>query len=241
MTISPASSSVSSLAAPRAHLLRNESSARVHFAEPVALRRSDGASVEGVALNLSCGGIFVCSKSNFDLYQHVRVRFDLPGGGPIDAQASIVRCGIEPNEPRGVALRFDDMSEDCGERLQHFVSARLEPAAGQQVRLELTDIGSVVAAKAHSSWDNMLSVDAELPFLRLGSEVQVQTPQGSRHWPGSVRWVAVHIDTHSGVPRLNIGIELGVRERAPDPSDERYDPVLTDDFARHVRAREQSR
>lgn len=223
---------------------RSEGAPRVQFEETVALIWKDHPCLEGAALNLSRGGMFVRSERPAALPGALRVLFQLPGGGPIDARAAVVRVAAAQagSEPQGVGLRFEAMSADCAERLREFIAGRLEPASGERLRLELSELGSVIGATAHSCCDDVLSVEAALPFLRVGSPVQVHASGGMRGMRGNggtVRWVAIHADPVSGIPRLNIGIGLVPAELTPTQvEDEPHDPVLTDAFAAHALSRQ---
>jgi uncharacterized protein (TIGR02266 family) len=225
-------------------VFRCEAARRVQFEETVALIGEAQPHLQEKALNISRGGMFVQSRQPHAIPPKLRVLFQLPGAGPIEASASVVRVAqaTARSEPPGVGLRFDSMSEDCAERLDQFIDSRLEPAAGERLRLRLDDVGSVIGATAHSCWDGLLSVEAELPFLRVGSSVQVKSTHTARTSAGTVRWVTIHADTVSGVPRLNIGIDMAADSRMIDDivHDEGDDPVLTREFADHSRAHEQA-
>lgn len=220
-------------------MLRDELSPRIYFDEPVALQiEGNGIAYEGRAHNLSHGGLFVGSVDPFAVETRVALSFDLPDGSLFSAVAVVVRTVLEASavEPIGMALRFEEIDEVCAERLRDFIDQRLQPAAGERVRISLGDVSVPIATRAQHSFGNILSVDAELPFLRLGSEVSLtgETEQGLG--AGSIRWVSVHVSPETGIPRLNIGIELGGTEIEVD---EEFDPVCTDDFAVHAEALDQ--
>lgn len=232
-------------------MIRSELVPRVYFDEQVSLLDERHSIVlRGRALNLSTAGMFVCGECSIEHTTPLDVRFELPGGGAVEARVSVVRAigDDDPFEPAGLALRFETMTGDCAARLERFIAGMLQPASGHRICLDLDELGSTVSATAHSSWGNVLAVDAELPFLRVGSAVHLSStmPTESRN-RGAVRWVSVHIDPDTGIPRLNIGIQLDDASSANPAQasegsdilhDEELDPIYTTDFVQHVRSRE---
>ena len=135
-----------------------------------------------------------------------------------------------------MALRFDGIEREAAYELDRFIEERLQPANGETVRLQLGK--TRVRARAQASWGNVISVDAELPFLKLGSLVDVHPSEHIEPGAGEIRWVAVHVCPDSGVPRLNIGIELEQRAAELPEYDELNDPIYTAEFAEHARLRD---
>jgi hypothetical protein len=219
-------------------MIRDELAQRIYFDEPVALQ-PDGAALplEGRAHNLSHSGIFVGSVEPLALESRVSLSFELPDGSLFSSMAQVVRTVTVASavEPVGMALRFEDVDELCTERLNAFLAARLQPAAGERVRLNIGDVDVPIATRAQSSFGHILSVDAELPFLTLGSQVTLSGEDEAIDGTGAIRWVSVHVCPETGVPRLNIGIErndLGADGALVD--EEEFDPICTDDFAEHA-------
>jgi uncharacterized protein (TIGR02266 family) len=220
--------------------IRQQMEPRVFFDQPV-LFQAGGSPHEGRALNLSRSGMFVSSDQVFDRGTSLTLAFSLPDTQTISAKASVVRR-MEmdtPTERAGMALRFDELEPLSAARIGRFVSDRTRPASGETVRLKLGDLGYPINARTHSAWENVLSVDAELPFLRLGSSVSLPQAQG---FNGNIRWVSIHVAPEDGVPRINIGIEMDqLREMDAelfDPEslfgDDDSDPVCTSEFADHA-------
>jgi hypothetical protein len=222
--------------------VRHDLMPRIFFDEPVAIHvLGERQPRAGRALNLSLGGAFVRGDELLPEDTRLVIRFALPDGYIVEAEARVVRHvpAADPLEPCGMALQFLGMTPECGERFERFLGARLEPAAGASVRLHLGDLGFPIRARTHSAWANVLSVDAELPFLRLGSPVSMPMGAPDDLLYGNIRWVSVHVPPDSGIPRINIGIEMGPGEDAlefaeddPTPLDEE-DPVFTTEFADH--------
>lgn len=221
--------------------LRQPSAPRVFFDEPVDLQaKGSDAVVRGRALNLSTGGIYVCSTVSLPEGCGVDLAFALPGAGLIQAEATVLRT-IAPDderEPAGMALAFSSLDPAAASLIEHFVASRLGPQRGEPVRLLLGQLSFPIAAQTAASFEGFLSVDAELPFLRLGSPVVLQHPDnaGGR---GTIRWVSIHVVPESGVPRINIGIELDTRPGDADAEvaladyDEELDPVCSVEFSEH--------
>lgn len=229
--------------------IRHQAEPRIFFDQPVAIYVADrDRPLHGRALNLSRGGLFVRLDTLLPRTTPVAILFELPDGQLVDAEATVVRL-VRPesaSEPTGMALCFGQLDPAVEERIEQFIMGRTRPAGGKVVRLHLDGLGYPIKARTHSSWQNMLSVDAELPFLQLGSPVSLPQSDGSN---GNIRWVSVHIPPESGVPRINIGIEMADGLEAEDTIDLDYlddlneldylddlddsDPVYTDEFAAH--------
>ncbi len=217
-------------------MIRDELAPRIYFDQPVALQRvGDAMPFEGRAHNVSHSGIYVGSVEPFALETRVSLSFELPDGTLFSASAQVVRTVSEASavEPVGMALRFEEVDELNAERLASFLDARLQPAAGERVRLNINQVDVPISARAQSSFEHILSVDAELPFLTLGNEVTLKGEQ-SLQGTGSIRWVSVHVCPETGVPRLNIGIERSDMLVSEHLIDEEFDPVCTNDFAEHA-------
>jgi len=130
-----------------------------------------------------------------------------------------------------MALRFESVGTDQAQRIDRFVKSRMQPCAGEPIRMELGELGVPIKARTQSYWRGYLSVDAELPFLRLGSKVSLQLPGRPQTDQGAIRWVSVDVPADTGVPQLNIGVEIAEQpERIT--LEEETDPVCNSEFAR---------
>jgi uncharacterized protein (TIGR02266 family) len=215
--------------------LRKSTAPRVFFDEPVELTvKGSESALRGRALNLSTGGIFICTDVGLPEGCRVEVRFGVPGGGGVCVEATVLRSiALESeSEPTGLALRFDSAAPEDRTLIESFVEQRLQPGAGEPVRLQLGELGYAITARACASFGNFVSVDADLGFLRLGSPVLLQSAESGAESTGAIRWVSIHVPPETGVPRINIGIELGA---GPDPGafDEELDPVCSAEFSEH--------
>jgi len=219
--------------------IRQQIEPRVYFDQPV-LMQVDGEPFEGRAFNLSRNGMFVSAHEQLAQGAVLTLAFSLPDAQAVSARAVVVRqVGMDtPLERAGMALRFLELEPHCAARVDSFISERTKPAQGETVRLKVGDLGFPIKARTHSAWDNVLSVDAELPFLRLGSAVSLPQAQG---FNGSIRWVSVHVPPETGIPRINIGIEMDelrdLDAELFDPEDlnfdEDLDPICTHTFSDH--------
>jgi hypothetical protein len=216
--------------------IREETAPRIFFDEAVTIMMADREEpVMGRALNLSEGGIYVCAPEQLSSDVRVTLQFCLPDGDFITTPARVIRAVTpkDPVEPAGMAMCFEDLPHDHAERIHRFISSRLQPATGEAVRLELGELGTPIAARTQSYWDRFLAVDAELPFLRLGSGVSYQFTGGQKvGGNGCIRWVSVHVPPSTGVPRLNIGIELSDDCPVVEVQEE-VDPVCNGEFTEH--------
>jgi len=223
-------------------MIRKNSSPRVFFDEPVELQAiGSEAVIRGRALNLSAGGIYLCSTVTLPEQCRVALAFALPGGGLIQAEAKVLRVVLpdDEREPTGMALGFCAIDPESSRLIDCFIATRLQPASGEPVRLLLGELAFPIAARTATSFEGFLSVDAELPFLRLGSSVVLQKQGEAEPGAGSIRWVSIHVVPETGIPRINIGIELDETTRpegaaCPAPAyDEELDPVCSVEFTEH--------
>lgn len=230
--------------------IRRDQDPRIFFDESIELY-AFGNRMLGRAVNLSLGGVFVQAPQLLPAATRLTVRMGLPDdeGLPIDARTTVVRqvCSRDSGEQPGMALRFDVLDSAALVRVERFIAHRIQPASGQSVRLRLGKLGFPITARAHSAWDNIVSVDAELPFLQLGTPVSVPVPargDDAADGQGSIRWVSVHVPPETGIPRINIGIEVDAPTDVDEDCvfiddelewyDDELDPVCTADFADHA-------
>jgi hypothetical protein len=216
--------------------IRQSTAPRIFFDEPVTIIVGDQEeTLIGRALNISNGGIFICAPKVLAEEQAVVLKFCLPDGDEVVLQAAVIRSVFthDPQEPAGMALRFAALEPHYAERIDRFISGRLQPATGDVIRLKLGDLGFPITAKTQSCWDKFICVDAELPFLRLGSTVALNFPQNlEANASGCIRWVSVHVPPETSIPRLNIGIEF-TSPGHDQELEEDTDPVCNQEFADH--------
>jgi uncharacterized protein (TIGR02266 family) len=212
-------------------VLRDDFAPRIFFDQEVTVSTADSEFVCR-AHNLSSGGLFIRAAELLPADTRVSLSFCLPDGQPVFAGARVVRCVTQDScEPRGMALQFEQVEPPNLEHLEQFIASRMLPAAGERVRLSIDGIPVPISARTQGSWESIIAVDAELPFLRLGGVVQLA---GDAAVQGCIRWVSVHVTPEDGVPRLNIGIDVSSAEQICHEVDEDADPVCTVDFAEHA-------
>lgn len=213
-------------------MIRDELAPRIYFEEKVKIRAKE-LSIEcmGRAHNLSTKGIFIKDVEMLPLETMVDLSFALPSGKKVSIGSKVVRhVELTHVEPAGIGFEFCEFEKGVLEELNDFIDQRLQPAKGEAVHLAIGDIPAPIAARASGSYGDILSVDAELPFLRIGNSVTVNAAEPMS---GSIRWVSVHMCPQTGIPRLNIGIDTK-SERAELEHDDEDDPVFTHDFVEHV-------
>ncbi|MFH1129973.1 MAG: PilZ domain-containing protein [Pseudomonadota bacterium] len=214
-------------------MFRQDVKPRVFFDRPVSVFvPGRDAKIDGRALNLSAGGIFVCTDELLSPGTNVGLQFTLPTNEPIETKAMVLRTILpdDPLEPPGMAMRFDDLEQSDLRRLELLFQEQQQTQERDPIHLRLEELGVTISAKVQTSRNNMVAIDAQLPFLCLNSKVQLQ--RGKEICSGEIRWVSVHTPPSSTTPHLNIGVEL---DPAPCLSDEEQDPVYSDDFVDHTR------
>lgn len=207
---------------------------RIFFDGEVLLERDGERIASGRAHNISMRGVFVRMPEPLAVESVVRAHVALPDGHDIVADATVVRvCGEESLEPTGIALRFDQLLDEGAGLLQAFVEESQRPARGETLRVSFDQLAAPVVVRAHADWDDVVAVDAELPFLQLGSHVQIAKDTNAAPRGGAIRWVSIHVCPDTGIPRLNVGIEIDADEDVEE-IDEEFDPVLSGEYARHA-------
>ena len=212
-------------------ILRDECLPRIYFDEPVSVELVEtGEVLTGRGLNLSCGGLFVLGAQLLAEGTRVRLGFALPGRPPLCANATVLRAvpNADAREPAGMALCFEELSSAALREIDAYLESFLRPADEQRVRLQLGEAGLAINARPQTCWGNLLSVSADLPFLRVGSTVRLLDGNGAPVESGAIRWVSVQVATENGVPRLHIGIE--VEASATEPREAEHDPGCCADF-----------
>jgi len=158
------------------------------------------------------------------------------------APARVLRTISSPPEqfePVGMALRFENLQHQHAETIERFILSRLQPAAGEPVHLELGGVHVPIKARTHSSRGNIISFDAELPFLRIGTSVSLHMPESTAYSnSGHLRWVSIHLPPGTEIPRINLGVELH-EQTVQWNLDEEQDPVCTYEFVDHTQTLDQ--
>ena len=160
------------------------------------------------AINLSTGGIFIAAEDPLDLGEQVQLKVNLrDGAAPLDVQAQVLR-----RADGGVALRFVELDDVAKRRIQRIVQKREPTQFGKRdVRIHLPSLSAPLRASARDLTERGVMIEAELPWLRLGSQVTTEL-SSDRACDGRVQWIGLDV-TRSGSARLRIFVDL-TEERA---------------------------
>src|SRR6059058_4607142 len=112
--------------------------------------------------------------------------------------------------------RFTKLYGDTRGRLARVLAAvRREPTGARpttQVRVKLDALPAPLRAVVRDESHGGILIEAELPWLTVGSEVQTEFPDG-REKAGRVHWFGVDA-THAGSARLRIFVDLSSADGA---------------------------
>ena len=160
------------------------------------------------AVNLSTGGIFISAAEPLDLGAEVHLKVNLKdGASPLDVNATVLR-----RADGGMALRFVDLDDMAKRRIQRLVQKREPTQFGKRdVRIHLPSLSAPLRASARDLTERGVMIEAELPWLRLGSQVTTEL-SSDRACDGRVQWIGLDV-TRSGSARLRIFVDL-TEERA---------------------------
>jgi len=189
------------------------------------------------AINLSTGGIFIAAEEPLDLGDQVHLKVNLrDGAAPLDVEAQVLR-----RADGGMALRFVELDDVGKRRIQRLVQKREPTQFGKRdVRIHLPSLSAPLRASARDLTERGVMIEAELPWLRLGSQVTTEL-SADRACDGRVQWIGLDV-TRSGSARLRIFVDL-TEERAdgtpvgPPPSVVAADDALPIVDAEPARAR----
>ena len=190
------------------------------------------------AINLSTGGIFIAAEEPLDLGDQVHLKVNLrDGAAPLDVEAQVLR-----RADGGMALRFVELDDVGKRRIQRLVQKREPTQFGKRdVRIHLPSLSAPLRASARDLTERGVMIEAELPWLRLGSQVTTEL-SADRACDGRVQWIGLDV-TRSGSARLRIFVDL-TEERAdgtpvgPPPSVVAADdalPIVDAEPARRAR------
>jgi uncharacterized protein (TIGR02266 family) len=93
---------------------------------PISLEvayRTAGAFLVSYSINLSKGGIFLETATPLEVGEHVQLRFDVPGVGPLDVSGVVawVRSGSHDGLPDGMGIQFDQLDTRYGDVIDGMV------------------------------------------------------------------------------------------------------------------------
>jgi hypothetical protein len=160
------------------------------------------------AINLSTGGIFIAADESLDPGAQVHLKVNLrDGASPLDVDAQVLR-----SVDGGMALRFVELDDVARRRITRLVQKREPTQFGKRdVRIHLPSLSAPLRASARDLTERGVMIEAELPWLRLGSQVTTEL-SSDRACDGRVQWIGLDV-TRSGSARLRIFVDL-TEERA---------------------------
>ena len=167
-----------------------------------------GDGHRGRTVNLSTGGIFVTAEEPLDPGAQVHLKVNLrDGASPLDVEAQVLR-----RADGGMAMRFLELDDVARRRIQRVVQKREPTQFGKRdVRIHLPSLSAPLRASARDLTERGVMIEAELPWLRLGSQVTTEL-SSDRACDGRVQWIGLDV-TRSGSARLRIFVDL-TEERA---------------------------
>ncbi|MGZ3442056.1 MAG: PilZ domain-containing protein [Polyangia bacterium] len=167
-----------------------------------------GEGLRARAVNLSTGGIFIAADEPLDPGAQVHLKVNLrDGASPLDVDAQVLRSA-----EGGVALRFVALDDVARRRITRLVQKREPTQFGKRdVRIHLPSLSAPLRASARDLTERGVMIEAELPWLRLGSQVTTEL-SSDRACDGRVQWIGLDV-TRSGSARLRIFVDL-TEERA---------------------------
>lgn len=193
---------------------------RVILDQPVSLIVTpEGLEVPGRVRNLSKGGAYIVDLADHPpVSSRVHLSFALPGGedrNVLDAEATVLRS-TQPGhaeEPEGIAVQFEQVDE---ETLAAFIHKAVSDGidSGDRVRLRLDTHDAVITTHIGEEEGDRLVLECDLPFLCIGSSVQLQRGPDEPVRSGILSWVATHTPPSSAYPRIHLGVSLDVDSEA---------------------------
>ncbi len=159
-------------------------------------------------VDVSTGGLALRADYLPEVGDRLRCRFDCPPeGGEIEIDGEVVWAHDAGERSGEFGLRFTALDPYAEHALGQLLAAVGEPdPLRPTARLHLEHVATPIDAEIVSREPGALTVEQELPFLRLGMGVVVEGTG-----PAHGKLSAVGLRVEGGVPRL----VLSVREEAP--------------------------
>jgi hypothetical protein len=166
-------------------------------------------------VNLSPAGILVDAPAPCEVGSDILCDVTLPGGAKM-LRGRVARLQPLSDVNVGVAIAFVDLSEDETAALRSLVERYRDPGTSLSVRFEGRE--QPIRARGVQTSDGF-RFTTQLPFLRLGSMVEVDTgtPDAPALARGTVRSVLLDPGGPGGVPSLMIDVG-GVADPAEAPA-----------------------
>jgi hypothetical protein len=178
-------------------------------------------------VDVSAGGLALRSDYLPEIGDRLRCRFDCPpSGDEVEIDGEVVWAHDAGERSGEFGMRFTDVGE--AQNALHSLISHVGGApiarASTTVRLHLDRVATPIEAEVIERSDGWLTVEQELPFLKLGMGVAVEGLG-----PARGRLASVDLRLEGGVPRLLLVVEHdGVRDSAPSPVDQTSDETLQD-------------
>jgi len=197
-------------ATPRLPVELEVDCATEQMAEPVTLTTQDVGE----------GGIFLKTEFPLDPGTRFGCRFHI-GDQPLLAEGEVawIRSGPPESDPApGMGVRFVAVNPDDSERLRQFVLGIEADPDGEdgdlpRVSFQLHGLGQPLPGEFRAMSDSGIAAVAELPFLQVGSTVQVNIDEPGREGPlaGRIAWLSLERDEdadENGPPKIRLGIHF---------------------------------
>jgi uncharacterized protein (TIGR02266 family) len=173
------------------------------------------------------GGLFLKTEFPLDPGTRFGCRLHMDGE-PLLAEGEVawIRNGPpESDPPPGMGVRFVAVNPDETERLRQFVLGIEADADGEdselpRVSFQLAGLGQPLPGEFRAMSESGLAAVAELPFLQVGSTVQVNIDEPGREGPvsGRIAWLSLEQDEEADenqTPKIRLGIHF---DAAPVPA-----------------------
>lgn len=171
-------------------------------------------------VDLSTGGLALRADYLPEIGDRLRCRFDCPPGeGAIEVDGEVVWAHDAGERSGQFGLRFAELAEEAEESLRQLVEHLGGGETRSTARLHLDGVATPIEAEIAARDHEWLTVEQELPFLRLGMGVAVE----GAHGPPRGRLASVDLRLSEGVPRLVLGVEYltdGTEDLGPSTIDE---------------------
>lgn len=156
-------------------------------------------------VDVSAGGIALRADYLPEIGDRLRCRFDgLDDGAEIELDGEVVWAHDAGERSGEFGLRFAAMDAEAEAALSRTI-AQLSGASGppvERARLHLDSVATPIDAEVVRRDERSLTVEQELPFLRVGMGVAVEG-----RGPAHGKLASVDLRIESGVPRLLLVVE----------------------------------
>lgn len=154
-------------------------------------------------VDVSAGGIALRADYLPEVGDRLRCRLDGPAdGAEIELDGEVVWAHDAGERSGEFGLRFATMDGEAEAALRRTLAHLGRPVQGARARLHLDSVATPIDAEVVDHDERALTVEQELPFLRIGMGVVVEG-----HGPAHGRLASVDLRVEAGVPRLLLVVE----------------------------------